>query len=336
MLIRILPIVLAAAIFSAATCVTSFDAQGPSGPWTGEFKSYHTYDTSTFEWQAKIVDANGVDAPQITMNFCPHAVPAGGTGAFEMVVSGGQGPFTAQAPIIEAYGGLDLSRQHALLTATMTRWTGSARAEVFNGAEDVLFTDLVVCGVSRNSTGKVLAVSPEVRPAGHLLPGDREAVDLELSRYAGIVDVYVTGVPVELERENHDGSIVIDTGPFDVTLPEGWVYTPRQGIDSFVGDFRKGDVHVFFDYGWYSGNLMEWEDDPAYNVSHETIDGREATVVRPEGSASGVTAAHVIVGGVHDAGAMQTTILLYADDVPSSLRAEVLGIYRSLRFEEGP
>jgi len=339
MLLRVLPIVLAATVFTAATCVTSFEAQGPSGPWTGEFTNYEGYDVNYFEWQAKVVDASGADAPQITMNICPHSMPAGGTGVFEMIASGGTGPYTAQPPSIQGYGGLSLSRTQPNLDVSVTAGeASSATLTIQNDSDNLIFSGIAYCAVARKADGSVMAVAQLEDLPGHLMPGESADVELSFTQNVGAassITPHVTGIPVTLEQRKSDGSLVIDTGPFDVTLPEGWSYIPRQGIDSFVGEFNHGTTQIIFDYGWYSGGLSRYEDDPAYEVSHETIDGRDAVVVTPVGSGSGVTAAHIIVGDDADYGVMRTTILLYGEDVPQSLRAEALSIFRSLKFEGG-
>lgn len=339
MLLRVLPIVLAAAVFTAATCVTSFEAQDPSGPWTGEFTNYEGYDISNFEWQAKVVDANGAGVPQITMNICPHSIPAGGTGAFEMIASGGTGPYTAQPPSIQGYGSLSLSKTQPDLDVSVKPGTaGHATLTIQNDSDGLIFSGIGYCAVARKVDGSVMAVAQLEDLPGHVMPGESADVELSFTQNVGsasLITPHVTGIPVTLQKENSDRSLVIDTGPFDVTLPEGWSYVPRQGIDSFVGEFNRGATQIIFDYGWYSGGLGQYEDDPAYDVSHETIDGRDAVVVTPVGSGSGVTAAHIIVGDDADYGVMRTTILLYGEDVPPALRAEALSIFRSLKFEEG-
>lgn len=352
MLLRVLTVVLAGAIFTAATCVTVFEAQGPSGPWTGEFQHLKEFDANYFEWNADVRDNDGDRVGGLELRICPHAVGAGGIGAFELIapaVAGG--PLSARAPNIDGYWG-DPSFPQEGLSAQVEATSGptSVMARVTNDRTGEAFSNVIVCGVAREAElrdepgvvyvpGAVVSVSPEVALDEMLMPGNSREVALTFTRHSGIpalIDVYAAGVPVAIQEEHPDGSFTIDTGPFDVTLPEGWSYIPRQGTDSFVGEFRKNGVDIFFDYGWYNGDLTEYEDDPAYAFSHETIDERDAVVVTPLGSATGVTAAHIDVKD--DVGPdtfMRTTILLYGDNVPQSLRAEALSIFRSLKFEEG-
>ena len=340
-IMRIAPLALlaTAAVFLAATCVTSFERQWPTGPWTGEFQNNNSYDANAFVLQSKVMDAHDRDAGPIDAWVCPAVVPAGETAAFEFTLPAPAPdlapPFIAAAPEITAYSGRLSSRHEGLTVRTLLHNTGARTAtlEVRNDTTDRIFTQGTACGVARLLGGKVVAVSREVG-FPDLRPGQTARVEFAFSSAGDTVDPYVQGAALVLEQVNPDGSIVIDTGPFDVTLPPGWGYTPSQGSDSFFGEFNGKDFSIFFDYGWYSGNLDAYENDPFYTVSHETIDGREAVVVTPRGSRSGFTAASIIVEDHRTPNTfIQTTILLQAEDVPNSLRAEVLSIYRSLRFE---
>ncbi len=339
MRIRLLLLLAIGAVFSAATCVTSFDRQWPTGPWTGEFQNGNDYDATFFEIQSTVTDATGRDAGPIEGWVCPGVVPAGGTGAYEFgLVSGVTAltmPLTATAPDIGAFTDRMATTPAGLTVRTIFNNEGARTAtlEVRNDTTDRIFTGGTVCAVARSTGGNIVSVSREA-PFSDLGPGETVRVEVSFSTGGHTVEPYVQGVAVVLQQVNPDGSIVIDTGPFDVTLPPGWDYTPRQGMDSFVGEFNGHGIKIFFDYGWYSGNLDAYEGNPQYTVSHETIDGREAVVVAPRGSRSGFTAASILVEDHTGPNTfIRTTILLQADDVPSSRRAEVLSIYRSLRFE---
>jgi hypothetical protein len=333
-------LVAVAGVFIAATCVTSFERQWPTGPWTGEFQNNNSYDATFFEFQSTVTDSAGRDAGPVEAWVCPAVVPAGGSAAFEFTVPGDATgltpPLTATAPVIDAYTDRFVAAAEGLNVRTVLHNKGARTAtlEVRNDTTNRIFTQGTACGVSRLLGGKVVSVSREVT-FPDLRPGQTAQVEVAFSSAGDTIEPHVQGLALVLEQTNPDGSIVIDTGPFDVTLPPGWDYTPRQGIDSHVGEFNGKGVKIFFDYGWYSGNLNAYENDPLYAASHETIDGREAVAVTPRGSRSGFAAAHIIVGDVNGPfTSVETTILLQADDVPSTLREEVLGIYRSLRFED--
>ena len=80
----------------------------------------------------------------------------------------------------------------------------------------------------------------------------------------------------------------IDLVSFSIELPEGWVYEPQTGMDSFVGAFKGEGVTLLFDYGYYSNTLAR-DGDPKYSVTYEVIDGRKAKIVRSNVVNSGLT-----------------------------------------------
>ena len=83
-----------------------------------------------------------------------------------------------------------------------------------------------------------------------------------------------------------------DTGPFSIELPPDWEYVPRQGVDSFVGEFIGPDVRLWFDYGdWW--NSRPDEGDPGYQVIHERVDHRAAQVWLPIGPGADLTALYI-------------------------------------------
>ena len=76
------------------------------------------------------------------------------------------------------------------------------------------------------------------------------------------------------------------TGGFSLRLPRGWQLNELQGIDSYVGEIVGGGARLTFDYGWYSGSLVD-DDDPQYIVTYEEIGGRGAKLVIPRGEGEG-------------------------------------------------
>jgi hypothetical protein len=120
-----------------------------------------------------------------------------------------------------------------------------------------------------------------------------------------------------------------------VLLPPGWVYEPRQGIDSFVGAYVGDGVELSFDYGWYSSPLP-YEGDPAYEVYDETIGGVTAKIVRARGT-EGLTGVHFADVGASEppaAGGMQTSLTIAGVDLTPEQQDVALQIFRSVRFTE--
>ncbi len=75
-------------------------------------------------------------------------------------------------------------------------------------------------------------------------------------------------------------------GGFNLRLPPGWQLNELQGIDSYVGEIIGGGTRLTFDFGWYSGSLVD-DDDPLYIVTYEDIGGRRAKLVRPKEGTEG-------------------------------------------------
>ncbi len=84
----------------------------------------------------------------------------------------------------------------------------------------------------------------------------------------------------------------VDTGPFSVELPEDWSYVPRQGIDSFVGDFVGPGMTLRFDYGQY-WNSRPAAGAPGYEVRQEDVDFRPAEIWLAREDPADVTALYV-------------------------------------------
>lgn len=127
------------------------------------------------------------------------------------------------------------------------------------------------------------------------------------------------------------------TDYFRVVLPQGWVYEPRQGVDSFVGTFRKGDVALNFDYGLYGSTGLQ-DSDP-HTKTREMVGGRCVSIYVPKAGGVGTMAMQsedralpCDFDGVTTM-ELRSFLVIKGDNIPESLRAEVLGIFRSFEFE---
>jgi hypothetical protein len=217
--------------------------------------------------------------------------------------------------------------------------------QVRNVSRDVVFNVGKECGVARDAAGNVLSVSAEA-PLGELAPGDTAIAELRFSDGAAItlgqVEAHARASGVVVERFNPDGSRLIDTGPFSVTLPPGWTYIRRQGIDSFIGELSDASgARITFDYGWYSDPLVfsdgfrtPYEDDPRYSVINETVDGLPARIVTPRFAAPGLTGMYIANADPSEpsGGPVRTALGMYAYDLGDEKKREVLSIYRSVDF----
>lgn len=79
-----------------------------------------------------------------------------------------------------------------------------------------------------------------------------------------------------------------DFGQFAMNLPDGWTILAQQGYDSYVADVitSKNEV-ISFDLGQWSSSLNV--DARFHNITHATIDGKDARIVQPKTIGIGVT-----------------------------------------------
>lgn len=88
---------------------------------------------------------------------------------------------------------------------------------------------------------------------------------------------------VDLTVETQDW-VALQAEGFSVMAPAGWVLTPAQGIDSYIGTISGDGVTLDFDYGMYSGSF---KDEPGYVMSKEVIDGKEGIIYLPSSTIEG-------------------------------------------------
>lgn len=129
---------------------------------------------------------------------------------------------------------------------------------------------------------------------------------------------------------------IVDVRKFSIQLPEGWVYEPQTGIDSFVGSFRGEGITLSFDYGYYSNPLAN-EGDIKYSLTYETIDGQQAKLVKSNVKGKGLTG--VYFGDIKknpeasSSPAMLKTMLnVYGENIPEEKIERLFEIFRSIRF----
>lgn len=142
------------------------------------------------------------------------------------------------------------------------------------------------------------------------------------------------GEPRATMSATHQGVV---TDYFRAVLPQGWVYEPKQGIDSFVGTFRKGDVVLNFDYGLHGSTGLRESD--LHTKTREMVGGRCVSIYVPKEGGVGAMAMQsedralpCDFDGVTTM-ELRSFLVIKGDKIPESLRAEVLGIFRSFEFE---
>jgi len=81
----------------------------------------------------------------------------------------------------------------------------------------------------------------------------------------------------------------LDFGVFKLKTPKYWTIVERQGIDSYVGGLTNGKDSLWFDYGWYSGDIDD-ELIESHLFAKDTINGLFARVAIPSKIGKGVIA----------------------------------------------
>lgn len=73
----------------------------------------------------------------------------------------------------------------------------------------------------------------------------------------------------------------LDFGVFTLRSPEDWTIFKEKGFDSYVGGFTNGKDSMWFDYGWYSGEI---DNDQAstHLYAQDTINGLLAIIQIPK------------------------------------------------------
>ena len=120
--------------------------------------------------------------------------------------------------------------------------------------------------------------------------------------------------------------IIVDAGPFTVSLPPTWTLQPRQGIDSYVADFVGDGIRLSSDFGWYSDSLAE-VGDPKYSVTYEAIDGQNAKLVVPKVMGNGLTGVYFEGLGNNGLNRLQIS----GDDLTAEQQELVVRIFKTIR-----
>jgi hypothetical protein len=73
----------------------------------------------------------------------------------------------------------------------------------------------------------------------------------------------------------------LDFKAFKLKTPKGWTIIEEQGIDSYVGGLTNGKDTLSFDYGWYTAEIDE-RDQEKHLYAQDTINGLLAIVQIPK------------------------------------------------------
>lgn len=114
---------------------------------------------------------------------------------------------------------------------------------------------------------------------------ENETIDSLIS-----IDTLITADSVEV-----DDSLDIEDGPYEIlsassslygikyelSVPKGWVYIERIGIDSFVGTIAGPADTLVFDYGYWRSSFGQMPDDEYEKWKERITGGYVAEISRP-------------------------------------------------------
>lgn len=88
---------------------------------------------------------------------------------------------------------------------------------------------------------------------------------------------------VEPRDPEWDKMFPIENQSFSLRFPtQGWQLVPLQGTDSYVGYFERGTDRIYFDYGWYNGDINKNSNPKPLYYEETKINGRKAVIAKEQ------------------------------------------------------
>jgi len=169
------------------------------------------------------------------------------------------------------------------------------------------------------------------------------------------------------DSKSKDDKQVLDFGAFTIETPSTWTKVKAQGVDSYVGQIAIDNTDtLYFDLGWYSNKLDEYEptfldssmidsidtsmvdtskvifvknrmkvDPDNYkknNVTWDTIDGRKVKIVFPRQTGIGTTG--VYIDSLWQGGSDVDRFNLYGINLKPANEKSFLQVLRTLKFHK--
>jgi len=180
--VRLIALLLPAAVLLAATCVRETRQRGPAGPWVGEVVNYGSEPAPAAYVSATIFDATGMRLGEYQAFTCPGTIPAGGRGTFELFAPGGPSialPLRAEFAPIVVQGGSRGETGEGLVTRLVSSNPAKRAAivEVRNDSTQALGY-MEVCGNLRDSAGELLEVGSAQLFPTVLRPGESQTLPI--------------------------------------------------------------------------------------------------------------------------------------------------------------
>ncbi|MBA4853815.1 hypothetical protein [Emticicia sp. BO119] len=86
---------------------------------------------------------------------------------------------------------------------------------------------------------------------------------------------------VEPKDPDWEKMFLIENQSFSLRFPtQDWKLVQLQGTDSYVGYFERGEDKIYFDHGWYNGDISKNSNPKPLYYEETTIDGNKAVIAK--------------------------------------------------------
>lgn len=87
---------------------------------------------------------------------------------------------------------------------------------------------------------------------------------------------------------------IFEIGKYKIEFPIDFNFIEEQGIDSYIGRIENQELVVSFDYGAFTNNLEEYENNSEYDVKINTLDGDLRKIAFVKNATRGFTALYLL------------------------------------------
>jgi hypothetical protein len=146
---------------------------------------------------------------------------------------------------------------------------------------------------------------------------------MRLVRHLWVSVLVITSCQPEQETQTK----TLDFARFTIEVPSSWQAVTRTGFDSYVGGIQAGGLgDIEFDLGRFASAL---DVDPnTHEVYWTTIDGRKAKIVKPRGTAKGITG--IYFESLEEFGGLK--FQMSSRNARPSVRDQMLKAFESITF----
>ena len=149
----------------------------------------------------------------------------------------------------------------------------------------------------------------------------------KLISFLALLTLLACNKSVEPKDPEWDKMFPIENQSFSLRFPtQDWKLVPLQGTDSYVGYFERGQDKIYFDHGWYNGNIDKNKNPKPLYYEETTINGSRAVIAK-EQEDSGITLRAIIY---HED--KRNSTALYSHDPGNE--QEIIRIFRTHQFKK--